>query len=107
MSLECITCGHKRPSHVDLVGRCMIVGCSCEAFVEYGDTGMKLADVFCSPSCPNARLVAKLREEIERLRGACEYAAGSFAQVASDQTVPPIVLHDCKDHLTAALRGTL
>lgn len=47
----------------------------------------------------------RLRAENERLRLACEYAAGSFAQVPSSQTVPPIVLHDCKDKLTEALRS--
>jgi hypothetical protein len=34
---------------------------------------------------------------------AAHYAAGSFAQVPADKTVPPIVLHDCKEHLETAL----
>ena len=35
---------------------------------------------------------------------ACEYAAGSFAQVPADRTVPPIVLHDCREKLEEAVR---
>jgi hypothetical protein len=41
--------------------------------------------------------------EVRRLRAACQYAAGSFAQVPRTQTVPPIVLHDCRDKLEEAL----
>lgn len=33
-----------------------------------------------------------------------QYAAGSFAQVPRDKTVPPIVLHDCKDKLDECWR---
>lgn len=42
---------------------------------------------------------------IRNLIHACQYAAGSFAQVPADKTVPPIVLHDCKDKLDAAWRA--
>ena len=53
-----------------------------------------------------SRQFLRALERIERLKGrvaelvsACEYAAGSFAQVPSHHTVPPIVLHDCKEKL--------
>ncbi len=47
------------------------------------------------------------RQTIRMLVGACQAAAESFAQVPSGQTVPPIVLHDCKDKLDAAWRSVV
>lgn len=44
-----------------------------------------------------------LQERNRELLAACQYAAGSFAQVDSTRTVPPIVLHDCREHLEAAI----
>ena len=65
-----------------------------------------------SGDCPKPPLERKaapdpqrLRQIIRNLISACQYAAGSFAQVPSDQSVPPIVLHDCKDKLEAAWRA--
>lgn len=40
---------------------------------------------------------------VKELTEACQYAAGSFSQVPEDQTVPPIVLHDCKRKLEQAV----
>ncbi len=48
-------------------------------------------------------VVGRLVTEVRRLRAAIQYAAGSFAQVPSTETVPPIVLHDCRRHLEEAL----
>ncbi len=41
--------------------------------------------------------------KILALLAAAHYAAGSFAQVPADKTVPPIVLHDCREHLEEAI----
>lgn len=49
-----------------------------------------------------AREGGLLVEIIKDLVAACQYAAGSFAQVPEDKTVPPIVLHDCKRKLDEA-----
>lgn len=40
---------------------------------------------------------------LDEAMAAMEYAAGSFAQVPDDKTVPPIVLHDCRRKLEAVL----
>jgi hypothetical protein len=44
------------------------------------------------------------KRTIAELVAACEYAAGSFAQVDGTKTVPPIVLHDCRRKLEEAVK---
>jgi hypothetical protein len=51
--------------------------------------------------------VQRLLESHARLLEAARYAAGSFAQVPSDKTVPPIVLHDCREKLESAIAAAL
>jgi len=52
-----------------------------------------------------SRQFLRALEAVDRLRSACEYAAGSLAQVPYGGTVPPIVLHDCKEKLQGAVAG--
>ncbi len=51
-----------------------------------------------------ADALIELARQRNELLAAAEYAASSFAQVPSDHTVPPIVLHDCREKLDAAIR---
>lgn len=52
------------------------------------------------------RIMARFAANNYFLLSACEYVAGSFAQVPSDQTVPPIVLHNCREKLEEAIKMT-
>lgn len=70
---------------------------------EIGATHVHIRDVADVMVKARESVGKALLDRLRRLEEAARYAAGSFAQVPSDKTVPPIVLHDCREKLEAAL----